>query len=367
LRAKGVFMYEEQVLLNAKEKIDDSDLINYFLKLAELNSNLETIVDLIEKTNKADSEIDFLNLILNKAFNLISEADYGRIVINHQDSAYFLEKIYREELLNFDLRNFKNQEPVSRSRDILFKSQSVNKKIIINLKLEQQFLGAVILYISEESYKSFSRESVKIASILEKIASSYLTAKGYQKLQKKFKQELILSLSNLLAIHDQYTEGHNQQVAKLSKDLARAAGLNKKEVQKAYWSGMLHDIGKTLIPASILTKKGPLTEAEFLRIKKHPEWAYRALKDSAELKDIAKYVLHHHEKWDGSGYPDQLTGTEIPLISQIVSIADAWDAMTSNRAYRKALSRKEALKRIKINRGKQFSPWLTDVFLDNIS
>jgi HD-GYP domain-containing protein (c-di-GMP phosphodiesterase class II) len=335
-------MYEQQFLLNEREKLEDSDLINYFLKLAELNSNLETIVDLIEKTNKTDTEIDFLNLILNKGFNLIPEADYGRIVINHQDSAYFLEKIYREELLNFDLDNFKKQEPVSRSRDILFKTQPVNKKIIINLKLDQQFLGAVILYISGETYKSFSRESVKIASILEKIASSYLTAKSYQKLQQKFKREVILSLSNLLAIHDQYTE-------------------------KAYWSGMLHDIGKTLIPVSILTKKGPLTKEEFFRIKKHPEWAYRALKDSAELKDIAKYVLHHHEKWDGSGYPDQLTGTEIPLISQIVSIADAWDAMTSNRAYRKALSRKEALKRIKINRGKQFSPWLTDVFLDNIS
>ena len=360
-------MYDKQVLLNEKEKLENSDLINYFLKLAELNSNLETIVDLIEKTNETESEIDFLNLILNKAFNLIPEADYGRIVINHQDSAYFLEKIYREELLSFGLENYKKQTDIPQTKDILFKSQQVNKKIIINLKLDQQFLGAVILYISKESYKNFSGESVKIASILEKIASSYLTAKNYQKLQQKFKQELILSLSNLLAIHDQYTEGHNQQVAKLSKNLARAAGLNKNEVEKAYWSGMLHDIGKTLIPASILTKKESLTEAEFLKIKKHPEWAYRALKDSAELKDIAKYVLHHHEKWDGCGYPDQLTGAEIPLISQIVSIADAWDAMTSNRAYRKALSRKEALNRIKNNRGKQFSPWLTDVFLDYIS
>lgn len=360
-------MSNKQVHFKEKEKGQDFELMNYFLKLAELNSNLETIVDVIEKTNKTESEIDFLNLILTKAFNLIPEADYGRIVINHQDTAFFLEKIYRQELFNFDLENFKMQETAFHSEDILFKSQQLNKKLIINLKLGQQFLGAVILYISAESYKSFSRQSVKIAAILEKIASSYLTAKRYQKLQEKFKQEIILSLSNLLAIHDQYTEGHNHSVAGLSRNLARAAGLDKSEVEKAYWSGMLHDIGKTLIPVSILTKKGPLSEEEFFKIKKHPEWAYRALKDSAELKDIAKYVLHHHEKWDGSGYPDQLVGAEIPLISQIVSIADAWDAMTSNRSYRKALSREEAVNRLKNNRGKQFSPWLTDVFLDNIS
>jgi HD-GYP domain-containing protein (c-di-GMP phosphodiesterase class II) len=364
---KGAIMSDKIAGLKADGDLQNPELMNYFLKLAELNSNLETIVDLIEKTNEAESEINFLNLILNKAFNLVPEADYGRIVVNYQDTAYFLEKIYRDELLDFETKNFQSQKNNRNSNQINFKSQQLNKKLIINLKLEQQFMGAVILYISSENYKNFSSQSVKIASVLEKIASSYLTAVRYQKLQEKFKEEIIVSLSNLLAIHDQYTEGHNQKVAKLSKNLAQAAGLNSRKVKKAYWSGLLHDIGKTLIPVSILTKKGGLTEAEYEKIKKHPEWAYRTLKDSTELKDIAKYVLHHHEKWDGSGYPDQLVGAEIPLISQILAIADAWDAMTSNRSYRKALSQKEAVKRLKNNQGKQFSPRLTDLFLDNIS
>ena len=233
--------------------------------------------------------------------------------------------------------------------------------------MDNNFIGAVILYISLESPKDFSNNSIKMVSVLEKIASSYLTTKRYQKLQEKFKQEIILSLSNLLGIHDNYTKGHNQKVADLSRELAQKMGLNKTEIKKSYWTGLLHDIGKTLIPASILNKKSSLTPAEFSEIKKHPEWAYKTLKDSAELKNIAKYILHHHEHWDGSGYPDALVGEEIPLISQIVSLADAWDAMCSDRSYKKALKKEEAINRVLKNRGKQFSPLVVDVFLDYIS
>jgi putative nucleotidyltransferase with HDIG domain len=206
-----------------------------------------------------------------------------------------------------------------------------------------------------------------MASVLEKIASSSLTSIRYQRLQQKVKQEIILSMSNLLGIHDDYTKGHNQKVADLSRELAGAMKLNYQTVEKSYWTGLLHDIGKALVPASILNKKSSLTKEEFSEIKKHPEWGYRTLKDSSELKDIAKYILHHHEHWDGSGYPDGLAGEEIPLISQIVAVADAWDAMCSDRSYRKALKKKEAINRILKDRGRQFSPAVVDVFLDNIS
>ena len=349
------------------EKEQNFDFINSCLKMAELNSNFKSIIEIIEKTNEAAPEIEYLYLILEKAFNLIPEADCGRIVINNQDSAYFLEKVYRKNDLFLSSKNISDNAEQYYSTDIIFKRQRADKKLSIDLKIDNYFLGAVILYISPKASKSFSRESVKMVSLLEKISAFYLKTKRYQQLQEKFNQEIILSLSNLLGIHDEYTKGHNQQVAALSRELARAVNLDKAEVKKAYWTGLLHDIGKTLIPVSILNKKTPLTEKEFNEIKKHPEWAYRILKDSTELKEIAKYVLHHHEHWDGSGYPDGLVGKEIPLISQIVSLADAWDAMCSDRAYRKALSREEAINILTNNRGKQFSPLLVDVFLDNIS
>lgn len=343
------------------------NLMNSCLKLAELNLNIKSIIEMIEKINEVETEIDLLQLILAKAFNLIPEADYGRIVINKEDSAYFLEKVYRKDNIFLNAESFYENIGQSNSPDIIFKRQKVNKKLIINLKIDNDFMGAVILYISAENPNFFNDYSIKMVSVLEKIASSYLRAERYQRLQEKFNQEIILSLSNLLGIHDNYTKGHNQKVADLSRELARSIGLNKIKVKKSYWTGILHDIGKTLIPASILNKKGSLTKQEFSEIKKHPEWGYKTLKDSAGLKDIAKYILHHHECWDGSGYPDGLVGEEIPLISQIVSLADAWDAMCSDRSYRKALKKEEAINRIVKNRGKQFSPPVVDVFLDNIS
>lgn len=345
----------------------DWRLRNSSLKLAELNLNIESIIEIIEAINQAKNEIDFLYLILNKSFNLIPEADYGRIVINKEGTAYFLEKVYRKDDIFLNGEKFHESSGHKHFTNIIFKYQKENKKLIINLKANNEFRGGVILYIEAESSKIFSVQSIKIVSILEKIASSYLTRKRYYRLREKFNQEIILSLSNLLGLHDQYTAGHNQKVAELSRKLAKSMGLNRPEVKKSYWTGILHDLGKTLIPSSILNKNGPLTQKEFFEIKKHPVLAYKILKDSAELKNIAKYILHHHEHWDGSGYPDGLAGEEIPLISQIVSVADAWDAMISDRSYRKSLKKEEAIKRIVNNRGKQFSPAVVNVFLDNIS
>ncbi len=346
---------------------ENLNLMNSCLKLAELNLNIEIIIELIEKFNELEKETDLLQLILDNAFNLIPEADYGKIVINKDESAYFLEKVDRKEDMFFSSERAYENFGEGPSFDIIFKKQRLNKKLQINLKIDSDFIGAVILYISAGNSKKFSLNSQKMASVLEKIASSYLTSRRYRRLQQKFKQEIILSLSNLLGIHDNYTKGHNQKVAELSRELARAMKLKKEAVEKAYWTGILHDIGKTLIPASILNKKTSLSRRELFKIKKHPEWGYRTLKDSAELKDIAKYILHHHEHWDGSGYPDGLAGKEIPLISQIVAVADAWDAMCSDRSYRKALRQEEAVNQILKNRAKQFSPEVVDVFLDNIS
>jgi len=346
---------------------DNLNLMNSCLKLAELNLNIESIIEIIEKINELETEIDLLQLILNKGFNLIPEADYGKIVINEEGSAYFLEKIDRKDDIFINSERFSENIGRQYSAEVIFKKQKLNKKLIINLKINSDYTGAVILFIKAENPKYFSDHSIKMASVLEKIASSYLTAKRYHNLQQKFKQEIILSLSNLLGIHDNYTKGHNQKVADLSRELARSMKLNKKTIEKSYWTGMLHDIGKTIIPAPILNKKSSLSQQEFAEIKKHPEWGYRTLKESAELKDIAKYILHHHEHWDGSGYPDGLIGEEIPLISQIVAVADAWDAMCSDRSYRKALKKEEAVNRILKNKSKQFAPLVVDVFLDNIS
>ena len=164
-------------------------------------------------------------------------------------------------------------------------------------------------------------------------------------------------------MHDQYTKGHSENVAETAADIAENMGLSKDEITDTYWAGMVHDLGKLIIPLKILNKDGSLSENEYDLVKNHPYWGYKALNDSESLKPIGKYVLYHHERWDGKGYPEGLKEDETPIISQILSVADAWDAMTSNRSYRAPLSKEVAFEELKKNKGTQFSPEVVEVFM----
>jgi HD-GYP domain-containing protein (c-di-GMP phosphodiesterase class II) len=127
---------------------------------------------------------------------------------------------------------------------------------------------------------------------------------------------------------------------------------------------VLHDIGKMSINKDILEKDGQLTESEWLEIQKHPESGYRIASASPELKPVAYYILCHHERWDGSGYPYGLKGEDIPLLSRIIAVVDTYDAITHDRSYRKAKQREFAIDEIRKNSGVQFDPKIVDAFLN---
>jgi HD-GYP domain-containing protein (c-di-GMP phosphodiesterase class II) len=130
--------------------------------------------------------------------------------------------------------------------------------------------------------------------------------------------------------------------------------------------GYLHDIGKIAIGDNILNKEEKLTDEEYAAIRQHPEIGYRILLSAYGVSDITQGVLSHHERWDGTGYPKGLTGTNIPLISRIITIADSFDAMTSERPYKKKMSAAEAAEEIKKYAGKQFDPELAQIFLEKV-
>ncbi|MCA9260495.1 MAG: HD-GYP domain-containing protein [Planctomycetales bacterium] len=147
----------------------------------------------------------------------------------------------------------------------------------------------------------------------------------------------VMALSSAIDAKDRYTSGHSDRVARFSVCLARRLGLSKFDVDAIYLGGLLHDIGKIGIDDQVLNKPGKLTDEEFDHIKEHPQFGYDILKGVEPLSDILPIVLHHHEAWDGSGYPHGLKGEETPLPARIVSVADAFDAMSSDRPYRKGM------------------------------
>ena len=174
---------------------------------------------------------------------------------------------------------------------------------------------------------------------------------------------LLHSLTSAVDAKDAYTCGHSERVALLSRSLAVEAGLNEQQVDRIYMAGLLHDVGKIGVPEAVLQKCGKLTAEEFEQIKKHPEIGARILKDIKQVEDIIPGVLHHHERYDGKGYPAGLAGDSIPLMGRIICLADCFDAMTSSRTYRKALPLEVALTEIRRCSGTQFDPVLSDAFL----
>ncbi len=190
----------------------------------------------------------------------------------------------------------------------------------------------------------------------------WIHARGRNYLNEKTKmyEESMYALIDMMEKRDSYTAGHSQRVAEYSKILVLEMGYSGDDVDFIYKAGMLHDIGKIEIPDAILLKPDKLTSIEYSLIQRHSTASYELL-SREPFSGLAHVVLHHHERYDGMGYPDGLKADQIPFFSQIITVADAFDAMTTNRAYRKSLSRQEAFAILEEEKGKQFNPYIVNV------
>lgn len=159
---------------------------------------------------------------------------------------------------------------------------------------------------------------------------------------------------------------HSQKVSYLSYLLGKKLDLDSDALSDLKLASLYHDIGKTKIPGYIINKPGSLSASEWQIMKSHSYLGYKILNKDNDLKKIATYVKHHHERIDGQGYPSGLKGNDIPLISRIISVVDAYDAMTSDRPYRQALSKKEAIAELLLNAGTQFDQNIVNVFINNV-
>ena len=179
-------------------------------------------------------------------------------------------------------------------------------------------------------------------------------------------EEVMKTLANTIDAKDKYTNGHSVRVATYSREIAKRCGKSLKEQQDIYYIGLLHDIGKIEIPDHIINKPGRLTDEEYAIIRQHPVIGSDILRTISQIPAIVTGARWHHERYDGKGYPDGLAGKDIPESARLIGVADAYDAMTSNRSYRKVLSQEIVRGEIEKGKGTQFDPYFAEIMLQMI-
>ena len=217
--------------------------------------------------------------------------------------------------------------------------------------------------MEKKYYNAIEEYNVKLRAAVEE---QTLEIREQQKKTKRLFLQTVAALSEAVDASDRYTSGHSRRVAEYSRMIAERMGMSKEEQEEVFQAGLLHDIGKIRIPAEIINKPGKLTDEEFAIIKIHPVTGYHILHEISEDRMIAISAKYHHERYDGTGYPNGLTGEKIPEVARILGVADSYDAMTSNRSYRDALPQAVVREEIERGKGTQFDPRIADIMLELI-
>lgn len=198
--------------------------------------------------------------------------------------------------------------------------------------------------------------------LANQVAPAIENAALYAELREVF-HETAMTLSEALECRDRYTGGHTRRVCDYSLAIGRGLGLSSHDLDKLKLSSILHDIGKIGVADAILRKTGPLDPDEFVQMQQHTRFGGEILQQVRSMSEVIPGVLYHHEKYDGSGYPEALKGEAIPEMARIIAVADTYDAMTTDRPYRKGLSREIALAELRRNSGSQFDAAIVEAFI----
>ncbi len=228
-------------------------------------------------------------------------------------------------------------------------------------KLEEAFQalgsGDHLVYVEDDSLDEIGRLTRQFNEMVNQLHTAR------QQNLRHFK-ETVSALAAAVEAKDAYTRGHCDRVARISVEIGNRLKMDEKQCEDLELAAILHDVGKIGVEAGIIGKAGSLTDSEYMEMQRHPDIGAKILSPLSSHQKVALFVRHHHENYDGSGYPDGLKEDEIPQAARIIHLVDAFDAMTTNRPYRKALSKKDALSRIKQGYGKQFDPVFVDVLLE---
>ena len=370
--------YEEMASMN-------EELEAAYSENEELIEKIENLLDAPQTFYASHDSEEMLCQLFKVMTPMLHQTDFGMVSVIKDDSLHFIEstgidletinsmEIQAWKLLDmkkivfqtYDEGEFhKKLDPKSQNDEVMQFSKSISQALIIPIESKNKFYGFITFYNLKNSSNKLTYEDFRIAEFYSHYLKAFLLIRELSELEKDIQKETIFSVIRLLEHHDPYTKGHSENVAKLASEFAAYLKLPEKKVQDIYWAGLIHDMGKILIPHTILNKPGKLTLEEFDEIKKHTVYAYEIFKDSHTLKDIAYFVKYHHEKYNGYGYPEGLKGEAIPFESRILCVADSWDAMRAKRVYKKGLDKEVALNEMLKNKGGQFDPQLVDKWLE---
>lgn len=339
------------------------------------------------------SKDEFFEKIFVGAFQLIPEAEKGSFYELQGDiytpifaKGYdfnILKKLYfsrDEAFIDYECSDTAdvdaNEIYIKKRDDSKFTEETINtfKELgtysnFTSLYAPIQVNGINVGLITLERFakEGYSKNSKKIFKFYAQIISNFYSQKVFHERETKMFNEIVTALVSAIEVKDKYTEGHAQRVRKYSCAIAEKLHLSKEQVENISTAALLHDIGKIGVPTEILNKPGKLTVEEYYIIKQHPMFTKQILHKISGFYNIEKLAYCHHENYDGSGYPQGLKGNEIPFEAQIIQVADAYDAMTSERAYRKALPNDVALNIVKEEMGKQFNPKIAKAAIELFS
>ncbi|MDA8272126.1 MAG: GAF domain-containing protein, partial [Deltaproteobacteria bacterium] len=307
------------------------------------------------------SECHYLSDITLKLFKSYGLEDY-----QNPPASFKLKEYSCLKSLNMDHPAVvHNKQDKDNQEGCIFKNIHKQTFLAIPIKTDKDFLGMIFLFDYKEI--NYSVETVDFISSLAGIISVAISNVQMVDYIEEAHFDVINSISEAIEARDAYTRTHGDRLINYGIEAGRELGLGENEIKNIRYAAALHDVGKIGIKDSILNKPGKLTDEEYAEMKKHPEIGYTMLKNIKFLAPIANEVLHHQERYDGNGYPDKLKGEDIPVISRIIAVIDTFDAMTTDRPYRKALPIQTALDELKKNSGTQFDPKVVNAFLKVVS
>ncbi len=327
-------------------------------QIEDKNEELISLQAISEKIISMKGIRDLVGAIIDVSKQLLDEADVRFFPISRKHNTLIDPDGGKEILL----------DPGLLKGDIVRKNGSGkaltdNFETIFPLMIEGQVFGALDIVTS--SILGDDKES-KILYLLDRSAERMENVALYEGLYENMLSTLN-SMAKILDARDPHTSQHSTRVTSLSMAMGKALGLDEDDLDVLYIAASLHDIGKVGIPDHILLKPDGLTDEEFAVIKKHPDIGADILKPIPPMAKETEIIRHHHERYDGRGYPAGLKGKEIPYLSRIISLADSFDAMTSDRPYRDGMSIEKAIEEIERCKGSQFDPELAEIFINHVA